>query len=170
MAVSTFFLDCSSLCWDNYKLVLSSHNLCKNIFIIVLKPKFLRKILPWVEGPHAWLQLCEVSLRKTKEKENHETFLAKFIPILRHGPKYTWLYSCSFHWCSLLELWIKGKTKNRVTCSGWTSKSCFIFLLADRSNAVCPNSEKQCNLLLAVIKNYSRCTYHKLNKKSMCTK
>ena len=113
MAVSTFFLDCSSLCWDNYKLVLSSHNLCKNIFIIVLKPKFLRKILPWVEGPHAWLQLCEVSLRKTKEKENHETFLAKFIPILRHGPKYTWLYSCSFHWCSLLELWIKRQNKKQ---------------------------------------------------------
>ena len=86
---------------------------CKNIFIIVLKPKFLRKILPWVEGPHAWLQLCEVSLRKTKEKENHETFLAKFIPILRHGPKYTWLYSCSFHWCSLLELWIKRQNKKQ---------------------------------------------------------
>ena len=89
--------------------------------------------------------------------------------------KYTWLYSCSFHWCSLLELWIKRenkkqKTKNRVTCSGWTSKSCFIFLLADRSNAVCPNSAKQCNLLLTVIKNYNRCTYHKLNKKRMCMK
>ena len=144
----------------------------KNISIIVLKPKFLRKILPWVEGPRAWLQLCEVSLRKTKEIENHETFLAKFLAILRHGPKYTWLNHVLFYCCSLLELCIKreNKKQKKLTCSGWTSKSCFIFLLADRSNAVCPNSEKQCNLLLAVIKNYSRCTYHKLNKKSMCTK
>ena len=104
---STFFAHCGSLhflsglqfpllCNYYYKLVLSSHNPCKNILIIVLKPKFLRNILPWVEGPHAWLQLCEVSLRKPKEKENHETFLAKFLAILRHGPKYTWLYHVLF--------------------------------------------------------------------------
>lgn len=110
--------------------------------------------------------------KNKREKENHETSLAKFLPILRHGPKYMWLY----HVLSLmLFAWImhkkgKQKTKKRVTCSGWTSKSCFIFLLADRSKAVCPNSAKQCNILLTVVKNYSRCTYRKLNKNSMCTK
>ena len=80
--------------------------------------------------------------------------------------------SCSFYWCSLLELCVKreNKKQKKLTCSGWTSKSCFIFLLADRSKAVCPKSGKQCNLLLTVIKNYSRCTCHKLNKKSMCMK
>lgn len=99
-----------------------------------------------------------------------------FSKVYTNTETWTKIYMIVFMFFSLmLFAWImnkkgKQKTKNRVTCSGWTSKSCFIFLLADRSNAVCPNSAKQCNLLLTVIKNYNRCTYRKLHKKRMCMK